>query len=71
MALRFMGHIHPLPVRLGAVTQPQLTVDVHRPGRCLPRGRGQLDPTHHLLGQLRPLGPLPGGPLGVEHGQLR
>ena len=33
--------------------------------------RGQLAPTHHLLGQLRPLGPLPRGPLGVEHGQLR
>ena len=70
-ALHLMGRIHSLPVGLGAVNQPQLPVDVHRPGRCLPRGRGQLDPTHHLLGQLRPLGPLPRGPLGVEHGQLR
>ena len=56
---------------LGAVNQPHLPVNVHRPGRCLPRGRGLLDPTHHLLGQLPPLGPLPRGPLGVEHGQLR
>ena len=57
--------------RLGAVKRPLLPVDVHRPGGCLPRGRGQLDSTHHLLGQLRPLGRLPRGPLGVEHGQLR
>ena len=71
MALRLMGHIHPLLAGLGGVNQPHLPVDVHRPGRCLPRGRGQLDPTHHLLGQLRALGPLPGGPLGVEHGQLQ
>ena len=59
------------PAGLGAVNQPQPPIDVHRPGGCLPRGRGRLDPTHHLLGQLRPLGPLPRGPLGVEHGQLR
>ena len=65
------SHIHSLPAGLGAVNQPQLPVDVHCPGGCLPRGRGQLDPTHHLLGQLRPLGTLPCGPLGVEHGQLR
>ena len=47
------------------VNQLQLPIDVHRPGGCPPCGRGQLDPTHHLLGQLRPLGPLPRGPLGV------
>ena len=66
---RLMGHIHPLPAGLGAVNQPHLPVDVHRPGRCLPHGRRELNPTHHLLGGLRALGPLPSGPLGVEHGQ--
>ena len=40
-------------------------------GGWLPPGQGQMDPAHHLLGQLRPLGPLPRGPLGVEHGPLR
>ena len=70
MALRLMGQVHPLPAGLGEVNQPLLPVDIHRPGGCLPRGWGQLDPTHHFLGQFRLLGPLPRGPLGVEHGQL-
>ena len=58
--------------RLGMVRSINRTFPLtFNPGRCLPRGQGQLDPTHHLLGQLRALGPLPSGPLGVEHGQLR
>ena len=61
MALRLMGHIHPLPAGLGAVNQPQLLIGVQCPERCLPRGRGQLDPTNHLLGQLLLLGLLPAG----------
>ena len=69
MALRLMGQVHPLLAGLAGVNQSLLSDDIHRPGGCLPRGRGQLDPTHHLLGQFRPLGPLPRGPLGVEHGQ--
>ena len=73
MALRLMAKIRNTssPGGLGAANQPHLPVANKRPGGCLPRGRGQLDPTHHLLGQLRPLGPDPRGPLGVEHGQLR
>ena len=69
LALRLMGQVHPLSARLGSVNQSLLPVTVQRPGGCLPRGWGQLDPTCHLLGQFRPLGPLPHGPLGVEHGQ--
>ena len=37
MALCLMGHIHPLPGGLGAVNQPHLPIDVHRPGGYLPR----------------------------------
>ena len=66
-----MGQVHPPLAGLCAANQALLPVDIHCPGGCLARGRGQLDPTHHLLGQLRPLGLLPGGPLGVLHGQLR
>ena len=42
------GSIHPLTAGRGAVNQPQLPIYVHRPDKCLPRGRGQLDPTHSL-----------------------
>ena len=40
MALRLMGHIHPLPAGLGAVNQPQLSIDVHRPGDAYPLAGG-------------------------------
>ena len=43
MGLRLMGHLYPFPARLGAVNQPLLPVDIHFPGGCLTRGRGQLD----------------------------
>ena len=61
MALRLMGHTPPVPAGLGAVNEPQLPVHVHRPGRCLPRGRGQLDPTHHLQANFDRLARSPAG----------
>ena len=70
MALRLIGQVHPLPARLSEVNQPHLPVDVHRPGGMPTPWPGAIGPTHHLLGQFQPLGPLPRGPLGVEHSQL-
>ena len=40
MALRLIGHIHRLPAGLGAVNQPQLPIDVHRPGDGYPVAGG-------------------------------
>ena len=69
----FASRVKYIPSRPGLVRSIKgnypLTLIVQE--KCLPRGRGQLDPTHHVLGQLQPFGPLPRGPLGVEHGQLR
>ena len=48
-------------------------IDLSFPMMFIVRGyayRGPLDLAHHFIGQPRLFGPLPGGALGVEHGQM-